>query len=495
MHQEVQKRIIERNMMQGGDKVLAAVSGGADSVCLLLILEALRGQLGYMLEVVHVEHGIRGEESRQDEVFVEELCHRLEVPVYTVSVDVPSYAAEQGIGLEEAARILRYEVFEELALARGAKVALAHHMEDNAETVLFQMMRGSGLHGLCGMQPIRQSESGVVYIRPLLDVHRAEIEDFLKSRGEAWREDRTNQETEYSRNYVRQVILPQLLRLNDRAVEHINQSAEQLSELRDYMEQGKRQVKDQVVLEDGVSLRISKLLELHPALQKELILDAVAQTAGSRKDITAGHVKSVLDLCEKQSGREVHLPYGIVARRDFDCLVLAIEDAKTERLKRTCRTLVEERGVTGDSCLVVNEEQLVELAQADGTEVLEVPLGTSDETLQIKVFSYHGENLKFLENPYTKWMDYDKIRHGFCIRTRQSGDYFIGDSQGHHKKLKQYFTEEKISVSERNARWLLAQDSLVLWLVGGRISEHLKVTDETKLVVEITYQGGTEDGF
>jgi tRNA(Ile)-lysidine synthase len=336
------------------------------------------------------------------------------------------------------------------------------------------------------MKPVRQSEGGIVYIRPLLDVHRAEIEAFLKSLDADWREDGTNQETEYSRNYMRHVILPQLSQLNNQAVEHINRSAEQLSELRDYMEQSKQQIRDHVIVEDGRGLCISKLLELHPVLQKELVLDAMAEAAGSRKDITAVHVKDVLDLCGKQSGKEVHLPYGVVARRDFDKLLLCVKDGKEKRLEpREDLPL----------CLEVSEKELEELALADGTEVLELEVGESGERLLIRVFSYHGENLKFLENPYTKWLDYDKIKQGFCIRTRQSGDYFIGDSEGHRKKLKQYFTEEKISVKERSNRWLLAQDSLVLWLVGGRISEHLKVTDQTKLVVEITYQGGTEDGF
>ena len=370
-----------------------------------------------------------------------------------------------------------------MASARGAKVALAHHMEDNAETVLFQMMRGSGLAGLCGMQPVRQSEDGTVYIRPLLEVHRGEIEEYLKSRDVVWREDSTNQETEYSRNYVRHVILPQLSRLNEQAVEHINRSAEQLSELRDYVEQSKQQAKARVATEEaeGLCIAIPRLLELHPALQKELILDVVAEAAGSRKDITAVHVKAVLDICQKQSGKEVHLPYDVVARRDFDKLLVC--------------SLREAQNASDNQSVVVGEKELAALAQSDGADVLELKLSESGEGFRIRVFSYHGENLKFLENPYTKWMDYDKIKQGFCIRKRQSGDYFIGDAQGHRKKLKQYFVEEKISARERSNRWLLAQDSLVLWLVGGRISEHLKVTEQTQQVVEITYQGGTENGF
>ena len=191
--------ILENKMINNHSTVLVALSGGADSVCLLLLLNEIKRQcadeLDFALEAVHVEHGIRGAESREDERFASDLCERLNIPCHVHSVDVPQYAKSHGLGLEEAARILRYEAFEEEAGRypcepanasdpnqdnRGqVVVAVAHHMEDNAETVLFQMLRGSGAKGLSGMHPV-SVKNGVTYIRPLLSATRAQIEEYLK---------------------------------------------------------------------------------------------------------------------------------------------------------------------------------------------------------------------------------------------------------------------------------------------------------------------------
>ena len=477
MLRKVQKTLEELNMAASQDLILVGVSGGADSVCLLLVLEALRKDMGYSLEAVHVEHGIRGQESMDDAAFVEDLCARMQVVCNKVSVDVPAYSAETGIGTEEAARILRYEVFARIAKEKHAKVALAHHMEDNAETILFQLVRGSSLTGLCGMQPVREDEEGIVYIRPLLSLHRGEIEDFLMAHGMGWREDSTNGELEYSRNYLRNVVLPQLLKVNDQAVAHMNGTAGRLQDVRDFLAQETKKAWVAIsheTAEEGkileVSLDISALKELHAALQKEVVLKAISTVCGSKKDITAVHVEDVLSLCGKQSGREVSLPYQVAARRNFDRIVLQ----KAAELPE-CFSVA------------ISAEELENIF-ATGVE-LEVPL-RQKESLKIKIFSYNRESMKILKKSYTKWLDYDKIKKGFCIRTRRSGDYFIGDALGHHKKLKNYFIDEKISATEREQMWLLAQDSLVLWLIGGRISEHVKVTEDTKTIVEIEYNGG-----
>ena len=238
-------------MIKNHSTVLVALSGGADSVCLLLVLNEIKRQcadeLDFALEAVHVEHGIRGAESREDARFASDLCERLNIPCHVHSVDVPQYAASHGLGLEEAARILRYEAFEkevarilryeafeeeagrypcEIAYAADQKrgnsrqvvVAVAHHMEDNAETVLFQMLRGSGAKGLAGMHPV-SVKNGVTYIRPLLSATRAQIEEYLKENGQAFVTDATNTDTAYSRNKLRHDVFPLLLQINDMAIE------------------------------------------------------------------------------------------------------------------------------------------------------------------------------------------------------------------------------------------------------------------------------------
>lgn len=480
MLQKVQKYITELNMVSSEDTLLVGVSGGADSVALLLVLFALYKDEKVSLEVVHVEHGIRGEESLADAKFVRDLCSRMKLHCQEVSVNVPEYASEHGLGLEEAARILRYEVFSTLAKERNAKVALAHHMEDNAETILFQMTRGSALAGLCGMQPMRMDENGVTYIRPFLSVHRTEIEDFLKSHGQGFCVDSTNLELDCSRNQIRQKVLPELNEINEQATSHINETADLLSEIKDYISQEAEHKWNLCVekKQDGLYLYINELEALHPVLQKEIVYRVIAEAAGSKKDISAVHVEAVLELVQNQSGREVHLPYQILARREYEniCFWGQKECAKTQDKKQM---------------FVVSKEQL-ETCEQIGSEIC-VALGELGETMTIRVFSNEEKCKEFPTNPYTKWLDYDKIKQGFCIRTRQSGDYFISDVFGHHKSLNRYFIDEKIPSSKRDEKWLLAQEDIVFWLVGGRISEHVKITEETKAIVELKYKGGKEN--
>ena len=317
---KVQKRIRKQNMISEKDQIIVGLSGGADSVCLFLVLCALREKLNFSLEAVHVEHGIRGEESRQDAAFAEGLCREHQILCHSRAVDVPAFAKAKGLGLEEAARILRYEVFEQVAKEKNAKVALAHHMEDNAETILFQLARGSALTGMCGILPVRKSETGVCYIRPLLGVHRSEIGAVLENHKQSYCMDSTNQELEYSRNYLRNVILPELTTVNHQAVAHINETAESMAEIRGFLD-------EQVMLHwetvaeieektEDILLDVEKIKLLHLVLQKELIYKAIAQISGGKKDISLVHVKQVLQLIEQQSGKSYSLPIGIVGLRE-----------------------------------------------------------------------------------------------------------------------------------------------------------------------------------
>lgn len=473
MLRELYKRMEEFHMVSPGDRILAGVSGGADSVCLLLALIAMQKEIDFVLEVVHVEHGIRGEESLKDAEFVEDLCKRAQIVCHKVAVDVPTHCKQTGLGMEEAARILRYQVFSKLALEKGAKVALAHHQEDNAETILFQMVRGSSLAGLCGMQPVREDENGVCYIRPLLFFHRKEIEDFLSSHGAGYRVDSTNQELEYSRNFLRNQVIPELEQINVQAVEHMNQVAEHLSEIKSYLDLETEKIWGQVAKVDkNLTLDVKTLLELHLVMQRQIAYKAIVLMAKRKKDITSSHVEDLLKLCKGQSGKRIALPYGITAWKEFDVIHLAVLEEK----------LLEEE----------NKGRVYELSQEllAESEPISFLIGENGEKISCRVFKMENEYLEIPRKTYTKWFDYDKIKKGFCIRTRRSGDYFISDAVGHRKKLKTYFIDEKIPIAERDKMWLLAQDSEVLWLIGGRISEHIKVSQKTKYIFEITYDGG-----
>lgn len=470
---KVQKLMKEHHMISANDRVIVGLSGGADSVCLLLMLWELRKELNFSLEAIHVEHGIRGIESKQDAAFAEKLCKERNIYFQMVSIDVPNYATEHGLGLEEAARILRYEIFEQIAKERNAKIALAHHMEDNAETILFQMARGSSLTGLCGIQPVRKSEAGVSYIRPLLCLHREEVEHYLDMQGQCYCVDCTNQDLEYSRNYLRKVIIPELKNINRQVVAHIHETAAHLGEIRDFLdEQTLVQWSQIATVGKDIVLDLSKLKQLHVVLQKEIIYKAIGIMAGGKKDISSIHVEQVLELFENQSGRETTLPNGVIAIRENETIRLFLSEKKSDKANA-------EAGM-----IQVTEEVLQRLLQQ--RETLSIPLLDGKQVMEISVFEKDILVDEIPRKTYTKWLDYDKIDKGFCIRTRQSGDYLICDVSGHRKKLKQYFVEEKIPVTKRDEIRILTQENLVLWVVGGRMSEHVKVTDETKVIMEIT---------
>lgn len=502
--------ILENKMINNHSTVLVALSGGADSVCLLLVLNEIKRQcadeLDFALEAVHVEHGIRGAESREDARFASDLCERLNIPCHVHSVDVPQYAKSHGLGLEEAARILRYEAFEkevarilryeafeeeagrypcETANAsdqkqgnsRQAVVAVAHHMEDNAETVLFQMLRGSGAKGLAGMHPV-SVKNGVTYIRPLLSATRAQIEEYLKENGQAFVTDATNADTAYSRNKLRHDVFPLLLQINDRAIEHINESAGQLAVMNDFYEQQLKEACDSMVSkkEGRVILEISRFESLHPALKSGVARECIHLASGRLKDITSTHISALVKLAGQQSGRKINLPYGIIAEKSFGEVILCAGrcDDEKEEIHITQKEL-EALSATG-------EQKNVKLS-ADGSYV----------TLCIKDFN--GKMDEIPKKPYTKWFDYDKMKKGFEIRTRKAGDYIIVDDEGHHKKLKQVFTGDKIPAQQRAGLWLIAHESLVHAIIGYRSGCSALVTPQTGKVLKITFYGGKQNGF
>jgi tRNA(Ile)-lysidine synthase len=485
MIQKMKNYISQYHMLEPGDYVLCGCSGGADSVALLLLLGELRETLGITLEAVCVEHGIRGEESKEDARFVEELCSSYRIPCRVYPVDAPGYAREHRLGLEESARLLRYEAFGKRAeqlreQGIGAvKLALAHHMEDNAETMLFMLSRGSGLSGLCGIAPVR-TEGELLLIRPLLWAERSQIENYLQQKGQSYRTDSTNEDQSYSRNRIRRKILPELETVNEKAVSHMSRTAEQLREIREYLEQEIESREQRLaVYRDGAwSVETAALLELPAAIQKGVIRSGICRVAGSRKDIAAVHVEDVVSLLGKQSGRKISLPYGVEARIQYGTL----------RLEKARRSQKQD---SVDFAVISREE--LERLKISG-EVYRVKLPQEKGTLSFFVREWHGKQEEIVKKAYTKFVDYDMIKDGFSVRSRAPGDYFIMDGLGHRKKLADYFIEEKIPAETRDEKLLLAQDSCLVWIVGGRIGENYKVTEKTGYILVVEYNGGNEDG-
>lgn len=491
MEQKILDYIKKHHMTKPGDTVYVACSGGADSVCLLLLMKRLCGELSIHLAAVHVEHGIRGEESLHDAAFVEALCRREEIPLVCRHVDVPTYAAQEHLGYEEAARLLRYQEF-----AKLGTVALAHHMEDNAETILFQMVRGSGLAGMCGMQPVRR-EPDVTYLRPLLECSRGEIEQYLSKEGESFCIDATNADEAYSRNRMRRQVFPQLAQLNAQAVLHICQSAKRLQDAYDFVHKEadvsfrKLVHADFQVMADPADTKgtegtiywiaAAELLGLHAAVRQEVIRQMLFGACKRQKDITATHVEAVLELAGRQSGRSLDLPYGMRAWMEHD------------RLCISCGS-----GEAGDAAsapeeTMISPAQMEELRRS-GASVC-IWKGQKEAAIWLRVVQFNGILEEISKNAYTKQFDYDKMKFGFSVRGRRSGDYLTIDQAGHTKKLGRYLIETKLPKRLRDEVPLLAVDSEVIWVVGGRISESFKLSESTTYMVEVQYNGGESDGL
>lgn len=478
----VRDAVIEQNMIFAGEKVLCALSGGADSCALLLALSRLREELSFGLEAVHVEHGIRGSESLADMAFCEELCRRMDVPFHVSHVDAPRYASEQKLTLEEAARILRYRAFEEFARETGSRViALAHHADDQAETVLMNLARGSGLRGLAGIRCVRElvlslSADGtgdgkietVRLIRPLLKCPRAAIEQFLEDCHQEWRTDSTNLSPDHTRNRIRRQILPLLSSLvNEQAAAHIGEAAQRLQEADDFLRrEAARRTRKMSRREGNVILIRADLLLQEEKLMQEYILRDALESCAKLKDVSAVHIAQLRHLASLPGGKELHLPGGLKAVRKKDEICLVPETDAGRR--------IEERA----DAVPVSGEGVFRLGEW---------------VFRIRIFKNAGKTERFPRKTYTKWLNYDIIKDSLCLRTRQSGDYLLIGKDRRKKLLRRYMIDEKIPEDSRGVLPLLASGSMIAWVVGGRISEHAKVTEETENILEITAEKANEE--
>lgn len=323
---KIYKYIKEKQLIQAGDRVLLGLSGGADSVCLLALLSELRKRLPFSLYALHVEHGIRGAEAERDLRFSREMAERFSVPFFSVHVDVPGFSEREHLGGEEAARILRYralrEKLKELPGEGEGKIAVAHHQDDQAETVLHHLIRGSGLRGLGGME----ARSGEL-IRPLLSVSRKEILAELSERKLPYIMDSSNSDIHYSRNRLRQVVLPELHSINENAAEHLARTAELmreadgffqreaehfLAEYGEIVENPETDSGEHGILKE-ISLPIPRLMEYPELLRRYIIMEAVRQMGTPLKDWESQHFEDISALIGKAGGAHIDLPYRMSA--------------------------------------------------------------------------------------------------------------------------------------------------------------------------------------
>jgi len=460
IYEKVKAYIEKYRMISEGDTVLAGVSGGADSVCMLFILQKLRKEIPFRLMVVHVHHGVR-EDAQKDADHVEGLCRKWEIPFFLKKVDMTGYAKENGLSPEEAGRALRYQAFEEaLAGEEACKIAVAHNQNDRAETMLFHLFRGSGLRGLGSIRPVRDK-----IIRPLLCLGREEIEAYLSEEGLVFCTDSTNEEDSYTRNKIRHHILSYAEKyICPNAVFHIGDAAEILAETEDFVRKQTALAYDRCIFsgeEDDMALDLTILRKEEPFLQKRILLQYIERMAPYRKDITKEHIDALMQLTQKDGSREISLPYGLCACKEYDRLLL--KRAENEFRKE---------GYPPVAVTIPGEITVPGLGKVSFQYVPEAGL-----------FSKKEQNIP--KKTYTKWFDYDKITTILVFRTRETGDYLTIDSDLRKKTVKEYMINEKIPKMQRERIYLLADGPHILWIPGYRISQYYKVNENTKRILQV----------
>lgn len=465
MVEEVLQYMTQYHMVEPGDVVITGVSGGADSVCLLLVLQKLAAELSISIEAVHINHGIRTE-AAGDAEFVRRLCEDRRIPFHLICADVETQAKQEKMSTEEMGRKIRYEAFRQILGERKGRIAVAHNSNDRAETMLFHLFRGTGLAGVCGIRPV-QGE----IIRPLLFLERKEIEQWLQEQEISFCTDATNLGDDYTRNRIRHHILSYAEEeIVHGATANMNRAAKQLQEADEYvMRQTLAAVKRCCVFTEhpkAASVKLSLLQKEDPFIQKRLLFYTVCEIAGRKKDITEAHIQSIYKLLQGTGSKECMLPYQVHVYKQYEWVKIEKSEA--------------ERGISQAKYM-----ELPELP-VDIPSVVDVPgLG------RVEFRTFPCEKSQIIpQKTYTKWFDYDKIKDGLAVRKRRSGDYLVTDSAGHTKKLKEYFINEKVPLSKRDSIWLLAIGREIVWVAGGRISEKYKVLEDSETIIEISYNGG-----
>lgn len=419
---------IESFSLLSSDNITVALSGGADSVALLHALCTLRDRLGLNISAAHLNHMIRGEEALRDESFVKQLCRDMNVPLICESVDVPLYAKEHRLSTETAAREVRYDFFERV---NKGVVATAHTASDNFETVLFNLARGTGLNGLCGIPPKRG-----IYIRPLILVTRQEVERYCAKNGLSYVTDSTNLSDDYTRNRIRHTVIPVLKSVNAsaekaaaRAVISLREDEELLSSLADsYLDKN---------CENGY---LNIKADVSPAVLKRAI-KKYAEYAVTGLFLDSNHLNSIYSLCLK--GGRTSLPCDTSATAENDKLFIgkSPEDSKKPKFKVTTE---------------INDNTFFE----NGEKVNNLLLNNS--------------------------IDCDKIVGELILRTRLPGDSIRLAGRGCTKTLKKLMNELKIAKNLRDSIPVLADDGGVVWVYGAGTANRCAVNEKTEKVMIIT---------
>jgi len=461
--EKVKHTIEKHSMLKEGDKVIIALSGGPDSVCLMDVLARLKDEYGIRLYAAHLNHQIRGIDAQKDAMFCMKRCEEEGIICFIKAYDVPAYSREKGLSIEEGARELRYGMFFELQKKLSAgKIAVAHNLDDQAETLIMRMMRGTGLEGLKGMEYSR----GDGIIRPLLDVTREEIEAYISQRGLEFRIDSTNLEDIYTRNKIRLKLIPYIdENFNVDIKKALSRMGSLLSDDADYINSCAKAEFDKVCTIDdewGARIEVAKLAALHDAISSRAVRMAIAAIAGDIKGIQQVHIEYVMELARSgKEGSRIDIPRGLMVIKENGHIAIKKNQMQS--------TLGEDRGfayeIEGEGSMRIEEAGVMV-----HTAILD------------KDPSWHIER-----DRHTAYFDLDKVSGKLSVTSRMEGDRIRPIGLGGTKKLKDLFIDLKIARDQRDYIPVLRDESGVMWVVGYRLSEDYRVDAHTKRLLKVSF--------
>jgi tRNA(Ile)-lysidine synthase len=455
--------IKENSMFDNGDKVIVAFSGGPDSTCLLYVLNELKEELGITLIGAHINHCLRGDESDKDEEYAKKVCDSLNIGFYSNKVDIHRISKEKNISCEMAGREARYEFFEELMVKLNAsKVALAHNANDQAETILMRIMRGTGIEGMIGIKPVRDK----IYVRPILHLSRKEIERYCQINSISPRIDKTNLENFYARNKVRLDLIPYIEEnFNKDIIKTLNRLSDIVKKDNDYLEgiSAKECKKYCEIGEQKVIINKKAFLN-HEAILSRIVRGALLAVNSSLYNFEKIHISSIIELQKHDTGKTIMLPRNIIVENCYGNMHIYIGAKSTE-------------ANNNQYSLKINEKNLVNHLD----KVVELDIMERSQFMEVKT------------NEYTKYFDYDKLEKPIILRYRKEGDSFMPLGMTGNKKLKDLFMDLKIPKIKRNEVPLVCFGDDIGWVVGYRVSEKFKISKDTKMVLKITFENESEE--